>query len=87
MPKVLHIRGFPDEVHAVLARRADEHGQSLRQYVIEVLERHCSLPTMEEWLSRVDRLRPAEPKMSAADALRQAREEDDRHLTRGRRRR
>lgn len=84
MPKVLHVRDFPDEVHKILTRRADEHGQSLRQYVIEVLGQHCSLPTMHEWLAQVDRLEPANPKASAAAAVREARAEDDERIARGR---
>lgn len=76
MAKTLHIRGVPDDVHETLARRAEAQGASLTAYVTEVLEKHCALPTMDEWLEEVETLRPVDG-ISGADAVRCAREEDD----------
>jgi putative N-acetylmannosamine-6-phosphate epimerase len=59
---------------------------SLRQYTIEVLAAHCSLPTMEEWLSEVEALAPAGGEVSGADAVERARQDDDAevgHASRG----
>ena len=49
----LHIRDLNERTHAELVRRAEAAGMSLRAYVIEVLERHTALPTLDEWLDEV----------------------------------
>ena len=49
----------------------------MRQYTIEVLAEHCSLPTMEEWLSEVEKLTPAGGNVSGAEAVERARRDDD----------
>ncbi|MGH3865820.1 MAG: hypothetical protein ACRDQ4_06700 [Pseudonocardiaceae bacterium] len=38
MPKVIQIRGVPDEVHAELTRRAETAGLSLSRFVLRELE-------------------------------------------------
>jgi len=53
---------------------------SLRQYVTEVLTRHCALPTMEEWLEELEDFTPSRGEISSVDAVHQARREDDRKL-------
>jgi plasmid stability protein len=53
MPVNMHIRDLDEPTHQELVRRADAAGMSLRSYVIEVLRRHASLPTLEEWLDEV----------------------------------
>lgn len=85
MPTNLHVREVPDEVHATLVARAERAGMSLRQYTIEVLEEHCALPTLEDWLDGLAELPPAEGGMSAAEAVRSSREEDDAEVLRERR--
>lgn len=77
MPKTLNVRDLPDELHRVLTARAARRGISLRQYTIEVLTAHCSLPTMEEWLSEVEVLGPAGGSVSGAEAVERARRDDD----------
>lgn len=81
MAKTLHIRGVPDDVHEMLVRRAEAEGTSLTAYVTEVLEEHCALPTMDEWLEELDSLTPIGDTISGADAVHCAREEDDEGLT------
>lgn len=85
MPTNLHVRDVPDEVHAALVARAERAGMSLRQYTIEVLEEHCALPTLGDWLGGLAALPPAEGGMSAAEAVRRSREEDDAEVLRERR--
>lgn len=53
MPVNMHIRDLDEPTHLELVRRAEAAGMSLRAYVIEVLQRHASLPTLEEWLDEV----------------------------------
>jgi plasmid stability protein len=53
MPNVT-IRNVPPEVHAVLSRRAAAAGQSLQQYLLELLAQQASTPTTDEWLAQVE---------------------------------
>ena len=52
MPNVL-IRDVPDDVHGRLQARADEHGQSLQQYLAGELRRLVERPSMDEVLARI----------------------------------
>ena len=56
----MHIRDLDEPTHRELLRRADAAGMSLRAYVVEVLHRHTSVPTVDEWLDDV-RGRPPLP--------------------------
>jgi len=75
----------PDELHRLLVARAARRGTSLRQYTIEVLAVHCSLPTMKEWLSEVEASAPAVGDVSGAEAVERARQDDDGEVDHGRR--
>ena len=85
MAKTLSVRDLPDELHRILVTRAGRRGTSLRQYTIEVLAAHCSLPTMDEWLSEVEALTPAGGDVSGAEAVERARQDDDAEVDHGRR--
>jgi plasmid stability protein len=52
MPNVL-VRDVPDDIHAGLQRRAEQHGQSLQQYLSAELRRLAERPTVDEVLARV----------------------------------
>lgn len=54
MPNVL-VRDLPEEVHALLQRRAENQGQSLQQYLIAELKRLAERPTLDEVLGRIER--------------------------------
>jgi plasmid stability protein len=56
MPSVL-VRDLPEEVHAVLRRRAEERRQSLQQYLAGELKRLAERPSIDEVLDRIDRRR------------------------------
>lgn len=53
----MHLREVPDSVHEELQRRASAGGMTLRQYTIKVLDDHCSVPSVDEWVSRMARRR------------------------------
>ncbi|HWH31912.1 MAG TPA: hypothetical protein VNU01_04515 [Egibacteraceae bacterium] len=76
MPDML-IRNVPEAVQDVLKRRAKEAGMSVQRYVVKLLEEHTERMTMREWLDMVGQ-RPKVPGLDAAQAVREAREEDDR---------
>lgn len=53
----MHLREVPESVHDELQRRATAGGMTLRQYTIKVLDEHCAVPTLDEWMSRMARRR------------------------------
>lgn len=65
MPNVL-VRDIPDEVHAVLQRRAEDRGQSLQQYLASELARLAERPSVEELFARVSRRRGGRVGLKAA---------------------
>lgn len=56
MPNVL-VRGLPAETHAALQRRAEQHGQSLQQYLASALKRLAEQPSLDEVLDRIGKRR------------------------------
>ncbi len=54
MPNVL-VRDLPEDVHAVLRRRAERSGKSFQQYLASELTRLASQPSVEELFDRVGR--------------------------------
>lgn len=58
MAKTLQVRDLPDEVHAELRRRALVAGQSLSEYVADLLGAVASRPTIAEWVKQARNLPP-----------------------------
>lgn len=56
MPNVL-VRDLPEDVHAMLQRRAARRGQSLQQYLSTELRRLAEKPSLDEMLDRIERRR------------------------------
>jgi plasmid stability protein len=54
MPHVL-VRDLPTDVHAKLQRRAQQHGQSLQQYLASELTHLAERPTVDEVIRRIER--------------------------------
>ena len=50
----VEVQDLPDHDLAVLSRRADRAGQSLRAYILDRLVEEAGQPTLEELLARVD---------------------------------
>ena len=82
MPNIL-VRNVPEKVHRTLVRRATANGQSLQQYVAELLTQQASRPTMEEVLKRIES-RPGGrvAGATATELLREARREREAQLDR-----
>lgn len=75
------IRGVPRELVEKLRARAESKGKTMSQYAMELLEQDLSRPTLDEVLDRIARHRiPVRPGISAAQAVREAREERAEHL-------
>ena len=75
MTKIIQVRNVPDEVHETLRKRAAEERKSLSEYVLGELERVASRPTMSEALARIKEREQIELPMSAAELIREGREE------------
>lgn len=73
----LQIRDLPADLHRALRQRAVKRGLSLRQYTLEILQEHCRLPTLDDWLDDLHQLPRVPLSTSAAEAVRQAREADE----------
>jgi antitoxin FitA len=56
-PNIL-IRSVPGDVHQTLTRRASDSGQSLQEYLLEMLREVTSRPTMQEIVSWPEREGP-----------------------------
>lgn len=76
----LQIRGVPVALRDKVRHRAKRKGQTMSQYLIEVLEREHARPSLEEWIAEVLSGPPSRSKMSTARAVREAREERDKQL-------
>ena len=76
----IQIRNVPEDVHRTLKARAAKQGRSLSEYLLAEVSELARLPTLEEHVERV-RSRPmADLGTSAADLVREAREERQREL-------
>ena len=49
----LQVRDVPEAVHRTLRARAASSGRSLSDYVLAILEREATHPTLDELLDRV----------------------------------
>lgn len=78
MPKHLQVRDIPDPLHAELKRRAESRGQTLTDYVQEILEREVARPPAEEVFRRIRSREPVELDRPAAELIREEREGGDR---------
>jgi len=82
MSSLLQVRGVPDEARRVLKARAASRGKSLNAYLLEVIEREVSRPTVAEVLQRAAQ-RAERASASAVDVLADARAAREEELRRG----
>jgi antitoxin FitA len=76
--KTIQIRDVPDDVHAVLRRRAAAANMSLSVYVLDQVRRLASRPTVAEVLLRAQERSGGGPSVDEiVAAVRSAREERD----------
>ena len=53
----VQIKHVDDETHDLLRQRAAEHGQTLSEYLLELIRRDLRTPPRREWLDRALALR------------------------------
>jgi antitoxin FitA len=75
MSKMIQVRDVPDRVHSALKSRAAREGMSLSDFIKRELERTAERPTMQEWLERTEHAKPIPTKKTAAQVIRELREE------------
>jgi plasmid stability protein len=73
MSKMIQVRNVPDRLHRELMRRARARGQTLTDYVEDVLEREVSRPPALDVFERVSRRDPVRLGRPAADLIREER--------------
>jgi len=69
MAKMIQVRSVPDRLHRELVRRARTRGQTLTDYVEEILEREVARPLPEAVFERVRSRSPVKLGGPAADLL------------------
>lgn len=73
----VQIKDVPNDVHAVLRRRAAEAGQSLQEYLLGRLTEEARTPSLGEVFDRVERRSGG--RFSARDAVTAVRDERSSH--------
>lgn len=74
MPSI-QVKDVPDDVHAVLRRRAAAAGQSLQEYLLALLTEEARTPTLAEVLERVSHRTGG--RLSLSDAVEAVRSDRD----------
>lgn len=74
MVSLLQIRGVPEESRRVLKARAAAQGQSLNAYLLGLIDREVTSPTVAEVLERVAQ-RNERAAVSSVDVIARARDE------------
>jgi plasmid stability protein len=78
MSKMIQVRNVPDALHEELMRRARARGQTLTDFIQEILEREVARPQPEEVFQRIRRRAPVDLPRPAATLIRQEREKKER---------
>lgn len=81
MASLLQIRNVPDEARQVLKARAAARGESLNAYLLDLISREVSRPTVAEVLSRAAH-RAERADASAVDVITAVRAEREEQLQR-----
>lgn len=77
MSKNIQVRDVPDRLHRKLVRRARERGQTLTDYVEEILEREVARPPREEVVERISSRSAVDLGRPAAEILGEERRNRD----------
>jgi hypothetical protein len=74
MSKMIQVRNVSDKLHRELVRRARANGQTLSDYIEDLLEREVERPPAEEVFETLRRLPPVSLPRPAAEYVREERE-------------
>ncbi len=70
---MLQVRNVPDALHHRLKVRAANNGETLTEYVLELLRRADREPSIDEWLAELRNLPATTLPASPASVIRKAR--------------
>jgi antitoxin FitA len=70
MSKMIQVRNVPDRLHRELVKRAAARGQTLTDYVQDILEREAARPPAGEVFERISGRPPVRLGARAADLIR-----------------
>jgi plasmid stability protein len=73
MSKMIQVRNVPDRLHRELVKRATARGQTLTDYVQDILEREAARPPADEVFERISGRSPVRLGARAADLIREER--------------
>jgi hypothetical protein len=73
MSKMVQVRNVPERLHRELVRRASARGQTLTDYIQEVLEREVARPLPEEVFARIRSRTPTDLGRPASELIREER--------------
>ena len=72
---MIQIRDVPEPVHGALKARAASEGMSLSDFIKRELEHIVERPSMKEWLESTRQVKRIPSKRSAAQIVRELRDE------------
>ncbi|MBT8395586.1 MAG: toxin-antitoxin system HicB family antitoxin [Gemmatimonadetes bacterium] len=72
---MIQVRNVPDGLHKELVLRARARGQTLTDYIQEILEREVARPDRREVFRRILSSEPVELEVTAAELIREGRME------------
>jgi antitoxin FitA len=75
MSKMIQVRDVPESLHRTLKMRAAREGMSLSDFIKRELQRIADRPTLQEWLDRTSQAKPIRSGQSAAQIIRELRDE------------
>jgi hypothetical protein len=76
----LQVKNIPEELHNELRKRADARRMSMRDYILELIERDQRLPTVNQWLDEIEQDEPGEAGVDVVALIREGREQRLAHL-------
>ena len=71
---MIQVRNVPEKLHRELTRRARKRGQTLTDYIQEILEREVSTPPQEDVWARIASREPIEFDKPVWQIIREMRE-------------
>lgn len=73
----LQIRGIPVATRDKIRRKARSKGVSMSQYLIDLIDQDVEKMPLDDWLAMVGKDPPIDIGMSAADLLKEVRDDED----------
>ena len=73
MSKMIQVRNVPERLHRELVRRARARGQTLTDYIQEILEKDVARPPADEIFQRISKRQSVHLGSPASDLIKQER--------------